>query len=236
MTSGLDAGSHVYRHRPVLHAEQVLIDERVGSGARTLDVGTGATGRSAMLLRDAGAEVHSIEINAEALAEFARSDDRLGMHLGVADMVALPFADSSFDVVMIGLHGSDYLIDSAARARAFGEAARVLRPGGALIFNAFNPSGLALSPSGLRSPEFRRARAKYLLSAGPLRRTLIDFNGLRLHQATPRQIIREVERTSGLRWELIINQSGGSRSRRLVGLLASAPYYVFTKPGAQSSS
>lgn len=218
---------HVYRHRPVVPVEQQLIDRHVSAGMRVLDVGTAATGRSAVMLRAAGTEVHSIEINADALREFADSDDRHGIHLAVADMVELPFADGSFDVIMIGLHGSDYLVETAARRLAFSECARVLRPGGVLIFNAFNPAGLTLSPSGLTSAEFLKVRARYVLRAGFARRTMVDINGLRLHQALPRSIVSEVDRASGLKLSMITNQSGSSTSRWLVGALASAPYYVF---------
>lgn len=228
--TGIDARRHVYRHRPVVPVEQGLIDEHVRAGMRALDVGTAATGRSATMLRDAGAEVTSIEINAEALLEFATSPEAHDIHLAHADMCALPFADRSFGVVMIGLHGSDYLLDERDRRRAFSEAARVLEPGGALIFNAFNPAGLALSPSGLGSAEFRRVRMRYLATGRFARRTMVDVNGLELHQALPRGIIREIEESTDLHWTTITNQSGSSRSRWLVGLLASAPYYVFEAP------
>lgn len=229
MTSGLGSRDHVYRHRPVIPVERQLVDEYVRPGTRALDIGTAATGRTAVMLRDAGAEVCSIEINASALAEFASTDDRYDLHLAVADMVDLPFTDRSFDIVLIGLHGSDYLSDRAERSAAFAEAGRVLRRGGVLVFNAFNPAGLALSPSGLGSAAYLKVRARYLLTARFVRRTMIDINGLRLHQAVPRRIIREVERTSTLRFTAMTNQSGSSRNRWLVGMLGSAPYYVFTK-------
>lgn len=229
MNPAVDATRHVYRHRPVVPVERVLIGEHVAPGTRALDIGTAATGRSAVMLRDAGAEVHSIEINDAALREFAASDDRHDVRLALADMVALPFADGSFDIVVIGLHGSDYLLDANDRSRAFAEAGRVLRPSGVLVFNAFNPAGLSLSPSGLGSAEFRRERVRYLLRGGFLRRTMTDVNGLRLNQALPRRIVREVEQASPLRSVVITNQSGSSRSKWLVGVLASAPYYVFAK-------
>ena len=223
----VDSYRHVYRHRPVLPVEQQLVERYVAAGARVLDIGTAATGRSAVMLRDAGAEVHSIEINADAMLEFASGEDRAGIHLAIADMVRLPFADRSFDVVMIGLHGADYLVEPSMRSAAFAEIARALAPGGTLVFNAFNPAGLALSPSGLTSPAFLKVRARYLLSGRFARRTLVDVNGLRLHQALPRRIVAEVEGATGLRLAELTNQSGSSTSRRLVGLLASAPYYVF---------
>lgn len=227
MTTSLGAHEHVYRHRPVLPVEERLIDRHVGPGDRVLDVGTAATGRSATMLRDTGAEVHSIEINPEAIAEFATTGDRDRIHLATADMIELPYATGAFDVVMIGLHGSDYLLDRVVRRRAFAEAARVLRPGGRLIFNAFNPAGLALSPSGLTSRAFLKVRLRYLLGLGFARRTMVDVNGLRLHQAHPRRIVREVVGAAPFRLLTITNQSGSSTSPLLVGLLASAPYYVF---------
>ncbi len=222
-----DPRRHVYRHRPVLPVEQRLVDRHVRPGMQVLDIGTAATGRSATMLREAGAVVHSIEVNAEAMAEFAAGEERHGIHLAIADMVALPYTDDSFDVVMIGLHGSDYLIDPHARAQAFAESARVLRPGGVFVFNAFNPAGLALSPSGLTSAAFLKVRARYVFTGRFARRTMIDYNGLELHQALPRRIVDEVERATGLRLRTVTNQSGSSTSRLLVGLLASAPYYVF---------
>jgi len=222
-----DPRRHVYRHRPVVPVEQQLVDRHVRAGMQVLDIGTAATGRSAIMLREAGAVVHSIEVNTAAMTEFATGEDRHGIHLTVADMVALPFAADSFDVVMIGLHGSDYLVDPAARARAFTETARTLRPGGALVFNAFNPAGLALSPSGMTSPAFLGVRARYVFSGRFARRTMVDVNGLELHQAIPRRIVREVAAATGLRLETITNQSGSSTSPLLVGVLASAPYYVF---------
>ncbi len=222
-----DPRRHVYRHRPVVPVELHLIERHVRPGMQVLDIGTAATGRSAIMLRQAGAVVHSIEINPTAIAEFAATDERHDIRLTVADMVALPFADASFDVVLIGLHGSDYLLDPTARVRAFAETARTLRPGGVLIFNAFNPAGLALSPSGLTSPAFLKVRARYVLTGRFARRTMIDVNGLELHQASPRRIAREVERATGLRLATVTNQSGSSTSPLLVGMLASAPYYVF---------
>ncbi len=229
MSPRSDERRHVYRHRPVVPVEHQLIERHVRPGMQVLDIGTAATGRSAIMLREAGAVVHSIEINPAAMTEFAATDERYGIHLAIADMVALPFADASFDVVMIGLHGSDYLLDPTARTRAFAEAARTLRRDGALVFNAFNPAGLALSPSGLTSPAFLKVRARYVLTGRFARRTMIDVNGLRLHQAVPRRITREVERATGLRLVTVTNQSGSSTSPLLVGLLASAPYYVFVR-------
>ena len=56
--------------------------------------------------------------------------DRVELHTG--DMTALPFADSSFDVVLssLAIHN---IRGNAGRAKAVSEAVRVLRPGGRLL-------------------------------------------------------------------------------------------------------
>jgi len=56
--------------------------------------------------------------------------DRVELHTG--DMTALPFADSSFDVVLSSLAFHN-IRGNAGRAKAVSEAVRVLRPGGRLL-------------------------------------------------------------------------------------------------------
>jgi ubiquinone/menaquinone biosynthesis C-methylase UbiE len=56
--------------------------------------------------------------------------DRVELHTG--DLTALPFGDSSFDVVLssLAIHN---ISGRAGREKAIGEAVRVLRPGGRLV-------------------------------------------------------------------------------------------------------
>ena len=56
--------------------------------------------------------------------------ERVELHTG--DMTALPFEDSSFDVVLssLAIHN---ISGNAGRAKAVSEAVRVLRPGGRLV-------------------------------------------------------------------------------------------------------
>jgi len=56
------------------------------------------------------------------------------VHWRVADAMALPFDDGSFDLVVCQF-GVMFFPD---KARAFAEARRVLRPGGAFLFNAWD--------------------------------------------------------------------------------------------------
>ncbi|MFW2380622.1 MAG: class I SAM-dependent methyltransferase [Acidimicrobiales bacterium] len=220
------ARTHIYRHLLDFPVEDQILDEVLSTPGRSvLDVGTGATGRSAQKAADRGAVVTSIEVNPAAIAEFGA---RPGMGLAAADLLALPLRDSTFDVVQVALHGFDYVLTPADRAAALAEVRRVLAPGGTLIFNGFNPVGLSLSPSGFRSRDMLKARLKYVGSGRFLRPTLIDVNGLELHQATVKSITTATER-AGFRRRSVRNLSGSTNTPWIVGLLSSAPYYVFER-------
>ena len=223
-----DSRTHVFRYRPECPAEREILEPLVEPGTRALDVGTAATGRSALLLRALGATVVSVDFNHRATLEFARSGSADGIGLATADLCALPFGDGQFDLVLVAFHGLDYVLDEAGRRAAFAEAHRVLRPGGSLVFNGFNRLGLILSPDYLGVPKLRRLRARYLLRLGFLRRTLIDAGGLELYQATPGETIRAGE-AAGFRFRFATDLAGRSRSLTRVALFATEPYYLFER-------
>lgn len=105
-----------------------------GAGVRALDIGTG-TGTVARGLALSGAQVSAID-PAPALMEQAETLDRAA-GVSVAYLTAgaesLPFDDDSFDLAVAGQcwHWFD-------RPVAAAEAARVLRPGGALVIAHFD--------------------------------------------------------------------------------------------------
>lgn len=221
--------THVYRHLLDYAAEDQILDEVLATaGLRLLDVGTGATARSAMKASARGAVVTSVEINQTAIAEAGRIAEHRGVGLVAGDVLRLPFGDGVFEVVQVALHGLDYVLEPTDRATALGELRRVLRPGGTLIFNAFNPIGMALSPSGFGSIPKLGARLRFVASGRVFRPTLIDVNGLELHQGTVRAITAETER-AGFARRSVRNLSGSTTNPRLVGLLSTAPYYVFER-------
>ncbi len=94
--------------------------------------GTGVLTRELVALRDVS--VTSTDLNA-AMIEAARSrlsSDRVRWQ--VADAMDLPFDDASFDVVACQF-GAMFFPDKVA---GYAEAARVLRPGGSLVFNVWD--------------------------------------------------------------------------------------------------
>jgi SAM-dependent methyltransferase len=87
-------------------------------------------------------------------AGIARELDRrtgIATRTVVADAEAIPFADASFDLACSAFGAFPFVADAG---RALAETARVLRPGGRLVFSVTHPLRWAMpddpSPAGLR--------------------------------------------------------------------------------------
>lgn len=131
-------------------------------GETWLDVATG-TGAVARMAARAGADVTGLDL-APDLIETARREteaEGLSVRYDVGDAEALPYEDSSFDVV-VSTFGVMFAPDHAAVAR---ELARVCRPGGRLgliswtedsgigdIFRVMKPFQPAPAPAGVGNP------------------------------------------------------------------------------------
>ena len=103
-----------------------------GNPVRFLDIGIGA-GRHSKLASELGFEPFGIDVS---LVGLKHGHERLlaaGMRprLAQASMLGLPFADSSFDLVLS--FGVFNYATAAEMKRAIGEARRVLIPGGRLL-------------------------------------------------------------------------------------------------------
>jgi SAM-dependent methyltransferase len=148
--------------------EQVLVkvDKAIGhhpdGWRRSLEIGAG-TGYFTLNLLRAGmiAEATCSDISPGMLATLRANAERLGLDVRTecADAERLPFADESFDLVL----GHAVLHHIPDLERAFGEFARVLAPGGTILF-AGEPSRfgdrLARVPkraAGTLAPLWRRA-------------------------------------------------------------------------------
>ncbi len=226
----VDPRAHVYRHEPHFAAERLILDRFVEAGDEALDVGTGAVGRTARRLRDAGAVVTSIDISAGSVTEFAAHPDRTSIALAVGDLMSLPMGDDSFDIAFVGFHGLDYLTEPSDRRSALTETARVLRPGGRLVLNCFNKQALWMSPRGFKTRSSVATRVRHFTSGDAFRSTLVDGNGLRLANRTLGSLIAEVESTTDLRWKLSVDLDGVDRPLHLTKATSIEPYTVFARP------
>ncbi|MDT7550715.1 MAG: hypothetical protein QOE84_3109 [Actinomycetota bacterium] len=107
-------------------------------GRDVLEVGCGAA-QAARWLVDAGARVTAFDVSMGQLRQARVLDERSGVRVDrliQADAQAMPFRGASYDVVVSAFGAIPFVADSAGVMR---EIARVLRPGGRLVFSVTHP-------------------------------------------------------------------------------------------------
>ena len=130
-----DAMNHVMTAGLDRRWRRITIDETVRSGDRVLDACCG-TGDLALAARGRGADVVGVDFSERMLERAAGKEPQVEWVR--ADVLALPFEDSSFDAVTVGF-GVRNVEDLEAGVR---ELRRVLRPGGRLgILEITTPRG-----------------------------------------------------------------------------------------------
>ena len=107
------------------------------AGRDVLEVGCGAAQAGRWLVAQ-GARVTAFDVSRGQLAKARELDSRTGVPVTVvqADAQRLPFRDASFDLVVSAFGAIPFVSDSAGTMRGI---ARVLRPGGRLVFSATHP-------------------------------------------------------------------------------------------------
>jgi ubiquinone/menaquinone biosynthesis C-methylase UbiE len=171
-----------------------IVLRHLPKGSRTvLDVG-GGTGVYTEWLGDLGYEAHLIDITPSHI-EFARSNRMCVASAQVGDARSLSWQDSSADAVL--LFGPMYhLVERSDRARALGEARRVLRPGGMVFVAAvcrFAPLITSLLEGFFDDPAFYSVLMQDL-DNGQHRNTTGDarrFTTAYFHR--PEQLVDEVQ-------------------------------------------
>ena len=123
-------------HNPLMAVEQeavlsLLPDVR---GLVALDAGCGS-GRYLQALQERGARAIGMDLSAAMLDRARKATARIAR----ADLRALPFDAMSIDVVVCGLALGDF----AEIELALTEIARVLRPGGRVVYSVVHPAGEA---------------------------------------------------------------------------------------------
>jgi SAM-dependent methyltransferase len=117
----------------VLGKVEKLLGRRPGPFARSLEIGAG-TGYFSLNLMQAGVVSAAVctDVSPGMLTTLRGNAERLGLTVETApcDAAALPFADGEFDLVL----GHAVLHHLPELDRCFAEFARVLRPGGVLLF------------------------------------------------------------------------------------------------------
>ncbi len=116
------------------HSVETSAQQNQAPFFRTLDLGTGI-GNSLALLEENAQQVIGVDRN-QALLDIAQK--RIGDNTALvrADITALPFDESSFDLVSsLGIEGS---LDKATQTAFYTELARVMMPGGTYLTAFYN--------------------------------------------------------------------------------------------------
>lgn len=215
-----------YVDSTVFGAERQVAEEQL-AGERVLDLGCG-TGRLLPMLSGLS-EVVGVDLAKPALTEARKREHVKSVSLVCSDARALPFASGTFGGVLFAYNGLDFAATLDDRMQMLRELERVLGAGGSLVFSSHNPVGELLNPRGLRSLSMWRYRFRYLLTGQMFRRFFRDRSSRRLYHATPRHVIRDVERSTSFRFRVLMDRTGRWRWWLLVLLFAPFPYYVFEK-------
>ena len=117
-----------------------------------LELATG-TGLIAKNIVNAAAHIEATDASAEMIAEAKRDNHSAKLHFSVQDMFRLPYADKSFDVVIV----SNALHIVPQPEKALAEIRRVLKDGGVLVAPTFTHAGNSFSG---------RAKAFFMKLAG----------------------------------------------------------------------
>jgi ubiquinone/menaquinone biosynthesis C-methylase UbiE len=112
----------------------------VVKGKTVLELATG-TGLIAKNIVNAAAHIEATDASVEMIAEAKRNNQSAKLHFSVQDMFCLPYADKSFDVVIV----SNALHIVPQPEKSLAEIQRVLKDDGVLIAPTFTHAGNSFS-------------------------------------------------------------------------------------------
>ncbi|MFD2110717.1 SAM-dependent methyltransferase [Thiorhodococcus fuscus] len=136
----------------------------LGAESRVLDLGSGYGGAARYLAKTFGCNVTALNLSERENARNREMSQEQGVdHLTEVvegSFESVPAPDASFDLVW----SQDAILHSGERDQVIREAARVLRPGGALIFT--DPMQTDDCPDGVLQPVYDRIHLDSLGSIG----------------------------------------------------------------------
>lgn len=207
--------------------EKVLFAKYYKPGDRILDLACGM-GRTTLCLHEMGFLVTGVDASVEFIETAKKRLPYLELRVGSYDRIEEP--DASFSHVLISCNGIDYAFPESQRLAALRECARVLKPGGSLIYSSHNLKSLHFF-----SPRYRGRiiwKSRQTLKAFRQRAYVLE-TGLHTLYTSRDFVIQQTEKV-GLRfleltWLRMIGCEPVDR------YFSPYLYYVFTKPtNAQS--
>lgn len=129
----LRAEAKVRNHWVLAH-----IQKNHSGNCAVLDIGCGA-GFLSNALALAGHSVTGIDLSTSSLDIAKKYDSTSRVRYEIADATAIPYQDSTFDVVC----AMDFLEHVEEPGKVIAEASRILKPGGLFFFHTFNRNPLS---------------------------------------------------------------------------------------------
>jgi 2-polyprenyl-3-methyl-5-hydroxy-6-metoxy-1,4-benzoquinol methylase len=209
---------------PIFRNRRARAIEKFVSKGRVLDVGCGR-GILPALMRERGWEAHGLEFS-ETSARHARDVLRLPVFVG--DFLESPYADSSFDTVVLW-HVLEHVPDPVATIR---RARRILEPGGLLVVAVPNFESLQARFAGRHWFHLDVPRHYHHFGLGLLTRLLtsngfsiLDVSHLSL-EYNPYGWIQSLLNRLGFRNNLLYDLLKNPSARSLKNPLRTAPLQV----------
>lgn len=127
--------------------ERYLFEKYFAKDKFILDLACGA-GRTTLRLSELGYKVKGVDLS-DRLIELAKKRfPHIPFEIG--DYSNIQEQDHSIDNILISHNGIDYAYPESQRVQAIAECARVIKPGGILIFSSHNIKSLHFSPYYLK--------------------------------------------------------------------------------------